>query len=104
MIPALRQIRRVPVQDLRPADHFVIEMTKYMTDIRIAANRARLASPISRQYQLAHLRYLIGRLHGLRFGMSSMLIYGGSYDLLDWSDALANEADFLTQEYVEATQ
>jgi hypothetical protein len=100
MIAALYEIRHAPIDKLRAHDHFVMAMTRYMTDVRAEANSQRL-------YPLGHgngthMTYLIGRLHGLRFGMSTQLIYSAGSEgmaALEWADSLLHEADFLSGRY-----
>jgi hypothetical protein len=94
----LQAIRKTPVRDLAPHEHFVLEVHKYLTEVRLAANRVRLRGLI--EYERHHLNYLTGRLDGYVFGMASMAIYGGWHWLLEevGYGAMA-EADYLACAY-----
>jgi hypothetical protein len=95
---ALQDIRRTPLSRLTIEQTFILELHKFMVDLRLAANEERL-----RKYKNpAHLNYLVGRIHGLVFGLASQLIYRDSYfdhPAGDARDAAFAEADFLTNAY-----
>lgn len=94
----LQAIKRTPLRDLQPHHHFVLEVARHMTEIRAAANRVRLRGLI--QWEGAHLNYLVGRLHGYVFGMSSLAIYHGWHWLYEEvGEAAMFEAEFLTSAY-----
>ncbi len=104
MIPALQECLRKPICDLTDAEHYVIAMNGYMCDIRMEANRQRMI----RWKNHSHMSYLIGRLHGYKFGMTSALVFRhspGYYEELgDWADGLITEANFLGGEYLADSQ
>jgi hypothetical protein len=98
---ALQRIRRTPLRDMSIEQNFLLELHKFMTDLRIEANKNRLRSFKNQQ----HLSYLVGRIHGLIFGLASALIYRGTYfaDEIEMAhEAARTEADFLVGEYQQA--
>ena len=98
----LQEIRRTRLDRVTPEEHFAIELEKFMRDIRASANEVRTTS--QQEWQRAHLRYLIGRLHGLWFGSVSFLLWGcghGVYDeCAEMAEAAMNEAEFLAGPYL----
>jgi hypothetical protein len=92
----LHAIKRTPLRDLTPREHFMIEVDKFLQDIRRAANSERMSS----WKNPGHLQYLVGRLHGCIFGFSSLAIFHGwHYTYEEVGGAAMNEADFLCGQY-----
>jgi hypothetical protein len=88
----LQAIRRLPLSCLEPRHHFILQVWKFLTDIRLAANAERGRTLKNQQ----HLQYLEGRLHGVIFGFADLAIYGGWYALYEEVGGSAmNEAGFL---------
>lgn len=88
---------------MTPEEHFLFAVDGYMMNIRLKANNMRLQDKSLLQYTMPHMRYLIGRLHGVIFGMSAMLIDRGTFDRLDIEYAYAssiNEASYLSDQYI----
>lgn len=101
----LNDILHTRLDHLSPAQYFLIELHHFMLDIRQQADHAR-RSPFPEGYHTGHLRYLVGRLHGLVYGFSSLLIYGTrDYDeVSEIYEGAMNEADFLTGPYLHLEQ
>lgn len=102
---AIQTIRRTPVRDLSIEQVFLLELHRFMVDLRAAANEARLRGGV--QWRRPHLQYLVGRIHGLVYGLSMYLISRGSiFDdagPLDMArDSAMAEADFLIDAYLES--
>ncbi len=99
----LNDVRHTSLSSLKPAQFFIIELNNFMQDIRTSANAAKRDPAAGDAFMVAHLRYLTGRLHGLIFGFSSLLIYGtDDYDEVgELIQAASNEATFLCYEYLE---
>lgn len=87
---------------MQPAGHFLLELDRFMDDLRRTANqikrdawrRSEYGAPGSR----GHLQYLTGHIHGLRFGMWMLLAQDGSTSdpTVDYAmEASMAEADFL---------
>ncbi len=97
----LNDVRHTSLSALKPAQFFVIELNNFMQDIRTGANACKLNPTAGDIFLHAHLRYLTGRLHGLIYGFSSLLIYGtDDYDeVSELSNAALNEATFLCYAY-----
>lgn len=99
----LNDVRHTSMSALKPAQFFVIELNDFMQDIRATANAAKRDPAAADMLLGAHLRYLRGRLHGLIFGFSALLIYGtDDYDeVSELAQAASNEATFLCYGYLE---
>ena len=99
---------RTPMAHLSITDSYLIELESCLHEIREAANSHRAMQPESRQYDRPHLSYLTGKLHGVRFGFSTLLIYkaGTLYDdvVSDASDRAMSEADFLLGSYISPNE
>lgn len=94
----LVRVRKTPCSKLSLLDWYYLELEKFMTDIRLEANRVRLSSWMTPLQ--SNLRYLVGRLHGFGFGWSSMLIHSHCGDEpYDVFSGYMQEADFLCEAY-----
>lgn len=98
-------MRHTGIRELEPEAHFLLELDQFMNDLRQRVNELRL-KPALLQYQMPHLQYLTGRIHGLVFGMARMFIYRGTHDSyrLEYArESAMNEANFLTSEYLHGS-
>lgn len=99
---ALQQIRRTAMHALLPEDYFVIELDKFMRDLREFVNKTRIAG--NEQWVRGALSYHVGRVHGLWYGMGSQLIFTRGHGIYEHCAELAqaahNEASFLTEAYL----
>ena len=92
---------RIPFVRMTVPQAVELDLCKFMSTIRSEANRARLTNYACNAY----LRYLVGRLHGLWYGASSLLIHQHSSDyerLGVMFEGFCNEAEFLIGQYQEA--
>lgn len=95
---ALQQIWRIPCDRLTPFEVWQIQLHEAVCDIRHAVNLQRRTGYDRDMY----LSYLIGRLHGVAFAFSTLIIFQSS----DYDDyerlrtAAMNECDFLTGPYL----
>ena len=94
-------VARIRCCDLTPYQCALIELREQMQGIRKLANEIRL-KPWMRGRNSAD--YLVGRLHGIRFSWSTLLIYQTcDYEAFAWeADAYMAEADFLLGQYSRA--
>lgn len=95
-VASLGMLGHMPLNAMNHIDLFLLELSANMTDLRAAANAER-CKPVKNP---AFLHYLKGRVHGLIFGFSTLLIYRGGYDAVEEVVAAAmNESDWLAHDY-----
>lgn len=97
--------RRTPMDQLSAFDFAVIALEDAMRSIREFANEIR-TTPWQMdhpEWNTHHRKYLKGKLHGVGFGFSQMLIFTKqNYEEFDeFFTSYMNEADFLFGPYLE---
>lgn len=100
-IASLGVLGHMPMRNMSISDSFQLEVSAALKDIRAAANTHK-CNPELAPYRQSELRYLVGVLHGVIFGFSTLLIYRtGTFDELNViGDSARHEAEFLTGEYL----
>lgn len=90
-------LRGLDLFDLTPYHFALIELRRAMQNVREFANERRVGPYIPRE----HGKYLLGKLHGVRYSWASLLLYktGDYTEFAELGDAFLLEADFLLGAY-----
>lgn len=98
----LHEIRRTPLDRVLPEEHFVMQLNRFMSDLRTLVNDIRIKN--CQQWSRAALSYHVGRVHGLWYGMCGQLIWSrGNHvyeECAELAAAARHECDFLTGPYL----
>jgi hypothetical protein len=90
-------IRDIDCFDLTPFQWALIELRQAMHNVREFANASRMHRYMPRETG----KYLLGKLHGVRYSWSSLLIYRTNdyEEFAEIGNAFLREADFLLGAY-----
>lgn len=99
----LNDIKAMPLSKMTAPEHFALELSYLMREVRQMANRVRDFE--LQPYYGPALHRSVGRIHGLWFGMHSLLLFTCGATVAEECGELAqaaiNEAEFLTGPYLQ---
>lgn len=97
----LAYIRKVPLNQLTPFDHWKLKVNELIVELREVVNEAKL-----RGYCCVDWRYRVGRIHGILYYTGAIITYNywDMQELEDIREGVLNEVEYLTGAYLKGVK